>query len=217
VLRTSENEVRHVERINEESSYMDALDYFLKGLGLGQGRIDVVKTFHAVRNFPYFSSGDRSAEIALRDRRGACTAKHILLRDLLRRQGTFADVEIVEGDFAASMPLVKTMPEDLRGWIQTGGIIDFHCYVVWRGPEKEQILDCTWPDTLKPFGFPVNSNWIGDGDTVLAIKPRHVKARVEEVIDRKERMLSTLSREDIHHRKIFLKVLSEWLAGLEQL
>jgi hypothetical protein len=216
VLRISDANVRRVEQVNGDMAYEAALDSFLDELDLGFGRTDVVKTFHAVRNFPYFSSGDRSPEAALRDRRGACTAKHILLRDLLRRQGEIADVEIVEGDFAISMPLAKSMPEELQSWIKRGGITDFHCYVVWRGPEREQVLDCTWPNLLKTLGFPVNSNWTGKGDTDLAIEPRHVKARIENVIERKELMLSKLSQDDIFHRKIFLSMLSEWLAGLQQ-
>jgi hypothetical protein len=214
VLRISEAAVRRVERVDGEAAYRAALDSFLDDLGLGSGRTDVVKTFHAVRNLPYFSSGDRSAETALRDRRGACTAKHILLRDLLRLQGEVADVEIVEGDFAAAMPLVRSMPDELRGWIQTGGISDFHCYVVWRGPQREQLLDATWPDELLSLGFPVNSDWAGEGDTKLAMEPRLVKARIEDVIGRKERLLSTLSRDDAHNRKHFLGLLSRWLEGL---
>jgi hypothetical protein len=195
--------------------YTAALDAFLTRLNIAPGRADVVKTFHAVRNFRYFSNGDRSPLTALRDERGACTAKHILLRDLLRRQGEAADVELTEGDFAASMPLVKSMPDALKAWISSGGIHDFHCYVVWRGVEREQILDATWPDKLSSFGFPVNASWAGEGDTLLAIKPMHVKARVEDVIGRKERMLSTLSREELHNRRVFLSLLSEWLSGLD--
>jgi hypothetical protein len=214
VLLTSEAAVRRVNPVNGEAAYAAAIGSFLDDLDLGSGRTDVVKTFHAVRNLPYFSSGDRSPETALRDRRGACTAKHILLRDLLRRQGEIADVEIVEGDFAAAMPLVASMPDELRGWIQTGGISDFHCYVVWRGPQREQLLDATWPDGLLSLGFPVNNHWAGEGDTTLAMEPRHVKARIEDVIERKERLLSTLSRDDAHNRKQFLGLLSSWLDGL---
>ena len=195
--------------------YAASLDSFLDHLGIKPGQSDVVKTFHSVRNFRYFSNGDRSPKSVLRDGRGACTAKHILLRDLLRRQGESADVELIEGDFAASMPVVKSMPESLKGWISTGGILDFHCYVVWRGFDREQILDATWPDTLLSFGFAVNSTWAGEGDTLLAIAPRHVKARVEDVIGRKERMLSSLSREELHNRKVFLGLLSDWLAELD--
>ena len=215
MLPTSDTFARTGAEPLPDPAYRAELDAFLASLGLAPGQADVVRTFHAVRNIAYYSSGNRTPEAVLRDKRGACTAKHILLRDLLRRQGEIADVEIVEGDFAASMPVVNSMPEALRSWILSGGIPDFHCYVVWRGPEREQILDATWHDALEPLGFPVNAAWRGEGDTVLAIQPRHVKARVEDVIGRKERLVSTLAREEAFNRKLFLELLSAWLAELE--
>ena len=156
----------------------------------------------------------RAPEAVLRDNRGACTAKHLLLRDLLRRVGQAADVELIEGDFAASMPIAPSMPDDLKFWIKSGGIKDFHCYVVWRGPEREQILDATWPDSLRHYGFTVNSDWTGEGDTELAIVPTFIKSRVEDVVSRKEKLLLSLTREEAHHRKLFLSLLSTWLAAL---
>lgn len=194
--------------------YAKALDAFIERHCTQSKISPVVALFHAVRNIPYFSSGDRTPEAVLRDKRGACTAKHILLRDLLRRVGESADVEIIEGDFAASMPIVSTMPEALRSWISTGGITDYHCYVVWRGPEREQILDATWPDSLAAYRFTVNSDWSGEGDTALAILPTFVKSRVEDVVPRKEKLLQSLSREETHNRKLFLALLSDWLAQL---
>ena len=194
--------------------YARALDAFIERHSASSQKSSVVALFHAVRNIPYFSSGDRTPEAVLRDNRGACTAKHILLRDLLRRIGESADVEIIEGDFAASMPPVSTMPEALRSWISSGGITDYHCYVVWRGPEREQILDATWPDSLAAYRFSVNADWDGAGDTALAIIPTFVKSRVEDVVPRKEKLLQSLTREETHNRKLFLALLSEWLATL---
>lgn len=194
--------------------YARALLAFIDRQGKFGNKPTVVDLFHAVRNIPYYSSGERSPEAVLRDNRGACTAKHILLRDALRHIGETADVELIEGDFAISMPIVRSMPADMQAWIRSGGIRDFHCYVVWRGPEREQILDATWPDSLKAYGFPVNANWTGEGNTALAIKPTFVKVRVEDVIARKERLIQTLSREDTHNRRLFLSMLSVWLSGL---
>ena len=106
------------------------------------------------------------------------------------------------------------MPERLRRWARNGGIADFHCYVVWRGPDRELKLDATWPDSLASHGFVVNAGWVGSGDTKLAIEPASVKARVEDVIARKERLIAALQPNDAANRRIFLGLLSEWLAGL---
>jgi hypothetical protein len=196
-------------------SYLEGLDRFIKERCVQNRRPNVVTTFHAVRSIPYYSSGDRTPEAVLRDGRGACTAKHLLLRDLLRRQGEAAEVEIVEGDFAAAIPEAASMPEALRRWIRSGGITDFHCYVVWVVDGHELKLDATWPDSLIPYGFPVNSDWSGEGDTQLGVRIAAVKARVDNVIVRKEALLATLSPRDAANRRIFLTLLSEWLAGFE--
>ena len=215
MLLTS-NSVRAVSRpaYDLTTDYAAALDTFIKRHVDLSKQSAVISLFHAVRNIPYFSSGDRSPEAVLRDNRGACTAKHLLLRDLLRRCGEAADIELIEGDFAASMPVVKSMPDELKMWIRSGGIKDYHCYVVWRGHEREQILDATWPDALALYGFTVNSAWAGEGDTALAIVPTFVKSRVEDVAIRKEKLLASLTRDEAHHRKLFLSLLSTWLAGL---
>ena len=192
------------------SAYELALDAFIASHGVR----DVPGIYHAVRKLAYFSSGERSAEAVMRTGRGACTAKHILLRDLLRRHGEVAVVELVAGDFAAGMPQVASMPLPLRDMIRDAGIADFHCYVVWQRPGQNVRLDATWPDALAGHGFPVNAGWDGAGDTVLAIKPNGIAARAEDVIAAKARLLSGLTADQAEKRRLFLKLLSEWMATL---
>ena len=95
-----------------------------------QGKAGVLQAYAAVRRLPYFSGSDRTPLAALRSGSGACTAKHIILRDLLRRVGMRADVEIVEGDFAAAIPLHFSQPSDLQDMIRQRGVTDFHCWYV---------------------------------------------------------------------------------------
>ena len=177
------------------------------------GTTDVPGIFHAVRNLPYHSSGERSPDAVMATGRGACTAKHILLRDLLRHIGEVAAVEIVGGDFAAGIPPHPSMPAPLLQMLAEGGIHDFHCYTVWRGPERELALDATWPDAVEPYGYPVNSNWAGEGDTKLAIRPTNVKAREEDVPAAKQRLLGALTADEVADRAAFLKHLSDWMAA----
>ena len=171
----------------------------------------VPSIFHAVRRMTYASNTSRSPEDVLISNRGACTGKHLLLRDLLRRAGEEADVEIAQGDFAANIPIVLSMPEILKQRIQAGGVIDFHCYVVWRTANRELKLDATWPDSLAPLGFPVNDSWDGRQDTQLALEPFEISSRVEDVIGHKEQLLSTLSSAQIDNRRFFLDLLTNWL------
>ena len=175
---------------------------------------DVPGIYHAVRKLAYFSSGERSAAAVMRTGRGACTAKHILLRDLLRRQGARAEVELVQGDFAAGLPQVASMSLPLREMIRAAGVPDFHCYVVWQGPEHEVRLDATWPDALVSCGFPVNAGWAGSGDTKLAITPDGITERAEDVIGAKARLLASLTAEQADKRRQFLTLLSNWIATI---
>ncbi len=192
------------------TDYDLALDVFIAS----HSARDVPGIYHAVRKLSYHSSGERSAEAVMRTGRGACTAKHILLRDLLRRHGEVADVELVEGDFAAGLPQVASMPAPLRDMIRTAGIADFHCYVVWQNAGQEVRLDATWPDALAAHGFPVNAGWAGSGETTLAITPRGIARRAEDVIDVKARLLSDLTAGQADTRRQFLTLLSDWIATI---
>ena len=192
------------------SSYSLQLDDFLDRHTSG-GRATVPAIYHAVRNLTYASDGNRAPEMVIATGRGSCTGKHLLLRDLLRHVGETADVEFIEGDFAASMPVVPSMSEELKGWVSSGGISDFHCYVVWQGGEREVKLDATWPDRMAPLGYTVNAKWDGIGDTRVAIQSGVVRGRAENVLERKASLLSTLSEKQINDRLRFLKLLTEWM------
>ena len=194
--------------MTEQQPYNARLDAFLAR----HGATDVPSIYHAVRNLGYYSSGDRTPDAVMETGRGACTAKHILLRDLLRRHGETAAVEIVGGDFAEGIPVVKGMPQALVDMIRQAGVLDYHCYVVWRGPERELKLDATWPDAVAPYGFTVNADWAGEGDTTLALRPTLVKVREENVVEEKEKLLSGLNTDQLETRRAFLKLLSDWLA-----
>jgi hypothetical protein len=192
------------------SSYSRQLDDFLKH-HTGERRATVPAIYHAVRNLTYASDGNRQPEIVIATSKGSCTGKHLLLRDLLRHAGETAEVEFIEGDFAAAMPVVPSMSEELKRWVSSGGIKDFHCYVVWRGGEGESKLDATWPDRMASLGFPVNAKWDGAGDTRVAINAGVVKGRAEDVLARKAALLATLTEKQINDRLHFLKLLTDWM------
>ncbi len=191
-------------------SYSRQLDDFLDRHARA-GYAIVPAIFHAVRNLTYASDGNRLPELVIATGKGSCTGKHLLLRDLLRHVGEKADVEFIEGDFAAAMPVVSSMSEELKDWVSSGGISDFHCYVVWQGNEGEAKLDATWPDRLAPLGYPVNDKWAGAGDTRVAIPNGVVRGRAEGVLERKAALLATLNQKQINDRLRFLKLLTEWM------
>jgi hypothetical protein len=192
------------------ADYARKLAAFLAGVPVGTAP-SVIAVYHAVRDLAYASDGNRDPARVIDEKRGACTGKHLLLRDLLRTIGEKADIELVAGDFAAGMPQAASMPEALKAWIATGGIRDFHCYVVWHDGAREVLLDATWPDALKPLGYPVNSSWAGEGDTRIALTPDGIVVRDENVIARKEELLATLTGAQRRDRREFLELLTKWM------
>lgn len=194
--------------------YAEARAAFLAERVPAAGRAGAVQAFHAVRNLAYFSGPDRTPLAALRSGRGACTAKHILLRDLLRDLGLEAEVELVDCDFAAALPQHADMPADLRAAIGAGGVRDVHCWVRLRDGAKSLRLDATWPDALGRYGFALNDRWDGASDTEPAAPGAVSLGTADDVIARKEALLARLGPGEAAARKAFLARLSGWMQGL---
>jgi hypothetical protein len=75
-------------------------------------------------------------------------------------------------------------------------------------------LDATWHDALIPYGFPVNRDWKGEGDTVLAAAPVREYPAVEDLVALKERLLSQLKPEQREFRAEFFTRLTKWMMTL---
>lgn len=185
------------------TDYDRALDAFAAGRGAG----DIVATYHAVRAIPYGSGADRTPLTALLQNRGACTAKHLILRDLLVRRGIAAEVELVEGDFASGLLPVDGMPAALARMIEDGGVRDIHA----RVRAGSLLLDATWPDTMRGVARAVNDRWDGQGDTAGAIPDVVVRAAGGDVLETKARLLAGFAPDDTERRRRFLTLLTDWL------
>ena len=127
-----------------------------------------------------------------------------------------ADVEIVEGDFAAGIPLHASQPDDLQEMIRQRGVTDFHSRVRLMRPEGDLRLDATWPDDLAAYGFAVNRTWTGTGDTLQAIPDAVVRSSDEDVLGAKARLLAGLGDATKRRRLEFLRLLSGWIVQIKQ-
>ena len=170
--------------------------------------------YHEIRNFNYISDGVRDPKTVIDRQAGSCSGKHIVLRDCLLALGEKASIETVEGDFAGGIPDHETMPGALRAYAQEGGVRDFHQFVVWESASGACRLDATWPDRLEMFGFPVNSDWQGQGDTRLALKPDRFCGQTEDIQHSKSDLILGLAPAERSRREAFLQVLSRWLESL---
>ncbi|MFK8033314.1 MAG: transglutaminase domain-containing protein [Hyphomicrobiales bacterium] len=197
-----------------ECEYARKMDGFLAKNGLGD-QANPIAVFHAVRRVPYGSRGGRSPEEVLQQNEGSCSGKHILLRDLLRHLKQSADIETVQGDFAAALSAHPSMPADLQKYCKVGGVVDFHHYVVWESSDGAKKLDATWPDNVIAMGISGNENWIGEGDTRLALVPEKSLGFTENVPELKEQLLDSLSADEREYRAKFLTLLTDWVAAID--
>jgi hypothetical protein len=170
--------------------------------------------YHAVRKIPYGSIGERDPVKVIANNLGSCSGKHILLRDLLRETGHEAEIVTIFTYFNRGVPSHPAMPEDLRKMIEDEDICDFHHYVHARWDDRWLKLDATWHDALSPYGFPVNRDWRGQGDTMLAATPVREYPAVEDLATWKIDLLEQLDPEQRDKRARFFRRLSAWIATL---
>jgi hypothetical protein len=181
---------------------------------LRAGSTSVTDVYHAVRKIPYGSTGERNPVKVIANNLGSCSGKHILLRDLLREVGREAEVITMFTHFNRGIPSHPAMPAELRAMIAGKDVCDFHHYVRVREAEGWHKLDATWHDALISYGFPVNRDWNGNSDTVLAATPIREYPAVEDLIAWKEQLLTQLTPEQRDFRAKFFTALTEWMMTL---
>ena len=173
----------------------------------------VVAAFHAVRRMTYASTGSRDPADLVRNGRGACTAKHLLLRELLASLDVPCRVETVSGYFGRGLPAdAPGMPAELRDMIRDGGVPDYHNIVQARLDGREVLLDATWHDAMIPAGFPVNQDWDGRGDTRLAITGERLGRETEDPVRMKSELIAALPAADQARRLRFLELITQYSA-----
>jgi hypothetical protein len=191
------------------STYSEFLRTHLK-----DGDSPMALLYHAVRKIPYGSVGERDPVKVIANNLGSCSGKHILLRDLLRETGHEAEIVTIFTYFNRGVPSHPAMPEDLRKMIEGEDICDFHHYVRARADHRWLKLDATWHDALIPYGFPVNRDWRGQDDTMLAATPVREYPAVEDLAAWKMELLEQLDAEQREKRARFFRRLSAWMATL---
>ncbi len=138
------------------------------GKDIVEARIDI---FERIRDIPYaiiprLSNSECFADI-LRTGRGSCTPKHLLLARMYELLGltvvlavfpfSWADIEV---DWPASISeIVKDLNDDHH----------MACRVEIEG--RLVLVDATVDLRLASLGLPMNKNWDGVSDTLLAIEP----------------------------------------------
>ena len=168
------------------ASYDKELEAFLAAHAGGR---TVPAIFNAVRNLTYASDGNRSPVIVnARPARAPAPASTFSCAICFASRAKLPMSNSSKAISPPGMPVVPRCPADLKRWIRSGGIRDFHCYVVWQDEGRETMLDATWPDTLVAARLSGECR-LGWGERYAKSLSRRTRftARPEDVVGRKAR------------------------------
>lgn len=187
----------------------------LKATAVGRGLlepeqdVDAERAFLLVRDMPYTRASSRDPTVIMQEWRGTCSGKHYLLKGLFSELG-------YSSRLIACTTVVHIDPKDVSGKLRTlleqsnGRFVDVHNYLVLELPEKEMIVDATWPIATRGMGTVVNERFVLGEDHQIACKP--VKTWVipddrdpQEFKD--EILRESFSPEELAHREEFIQTL----------
>lgn len=180
-----------------------------RGLLKSGAQIDLEKAFTLVRDMPYDRASSRDPETIIQEWRGTCSGKHYLLKELFVELGYRSHV-------IACTTVVYIDPKNVRGKLRTlleqssGRFVDVHNYLVLELPEKEMIVDATWPLATKDMGTVVNERFVLGENQQIACEPLKTWVVPENGDAQKfkdEILKESFTPQELAHREEFIKTL----------
>lgn len=175
--------------------------------------VDIEKAFLLVRDMPYQRASDRQPETIIREWRGTCSGKHYLLKALFRELGYASRVmacTTVEHIDPQTMPgRLKTLLEE-----SNGRFVDVHNYLILELPDREMIVDATWPIAVLGTGLVVNESFVLGEDQQIAgepIKTWQVPDDCDPQIFKDQLLQENFTPQERQHRDEFIQTLSHMM------
>lgn len=180
-----------------------------RGLLKPEEEVDAEKAFLLVRDMPYTRASSRDPETTIHEWRGTCSGKHYLLKVLFSELGYASRL-------IACTTVAQIDPKETRGKLrallqQSGGrFVDVHNYLILELPEKEMIVDATWPLATRGMGTVVNERFVLGEDHRIACEPlktwvvpedRHSQEFKAEILK------DSFTPEELAHREEFIQTL----------
>jgi hypothetical protein len=192
-----------------------------RGLLRPDEEIDAEKAFLLVRDMPYTRASSRDPEITIQEWRGTCSGKHYLLK------GLFAELGYASRLIACTT-VTHIDPKEVQGKLRKlleqseGRFVDVHNYLILELPEKEMIVDATWPIATTGMGTVVNERFVLGENHQIACKPLStwVVPEGRNSQEFKDKILTdSFTPEELAHREEFIKTLgvmtnSRWIKFL---
>lgn len=187
-----------------------------RGLLAPNEQIDLEKAFLLVRDMPYIRASSRVPETIIQEWRGTCSGKHYLLKRLFAELGyssrLIACTTVVHID-------PNQAPEQLRELLEqsNGRFVDVHNYLILELPDREMIVDATWPLATKGTGTVVNESFVLGENQQIACEPIRtwVVPEGSDAQEFKNQILKdTFTPEELAHRDEFIKTLGRMSSNL---
>lgn len=181
-----------------------------RGLLESQEKIDAEKAFLLVRDMPYTRASSRDPETTIQEWRGTCSGKHYLLK------GLFAELGYASRLIACTT-VMHIDPKEATGKLRelleqsNGRFVDVHNYLILELPDKEMIVDATWPLATKDRGTVVNERFVLGENHQIACEPikTWVVPEDRDAQEFKAEILKdTFTPQEIAHREEFIKTFS---------
>ena len=182
-----------------------------RGVLKPEEEIDAEKAFLLVRDMPYIRASSRDAETIIQEWRGTCSGKHYLLK------GLFAELGF-NSRLIACTAVTHIDPKKATGKLRTlleqsnGRFVDVHNYLVLELPDKEMIVDATWPLDTKGSGTVVNERFVLGENHQIACDPIKMWVVPDDrnAQDFKDEILKdSFTPQELAHREEFIKALGE--------
>ena len=182
-----------------------------RGLLKPQEEINIEKAFLLVRDMPYTRASSRDPETIIREWRGTCSGKHYLLKRLFAELGYTSRL-------IACTTVTHIDPRKVSGKLRRlleqseGRFVDVHNYLILELPEKEMIVDATWPLATRDMGTVVNERFIPGEDHRIACEPLKTWVVPEDrnAQEFKDEILKeSFTPRELAHRDEFIKTLGK--------
>ncbi len=173
-----------------------------------------IRAFTFVRDIPFGHIGSREPLDVLKARKGTCSGKNALLKNILESLGYETENWFAKRDFFGKFRhkgkfRMERWPQELSPY-RDAEIVDYHTFLKIKLGEKWVLIDAIFDPFMKKFGFPVEE-WDGETDMTLPVHAEETFPVEGNLENHKQRLIATHSEENERNRKGFLSAFTEWL------
>ena len=168
----------------------------------------ILQLAEGVKQIPYGSIGSRKGKDVYRKKKGTCSGKHDLLKNLIAKK-TNHEVREVLVEVTFNLDWLNgfdvSIPDKLREIVvKANGINDYHNFLQVKNGEWKD-LDVTWSNELAELGFSTENYNMGK---MIIVEKNKDSSKL------KEELISEMSLDAQEYRQKFIKELSKWIEEL---